>query len=98
MGFGRRTHCGRGGWHRGRRPKAAGEGTRGSLGTISGAALVLATRDMPAESRGAAALDGAHHLQLVEADVTAVGRTPSRPVGADNIRELQRWPAHGSGG
>jgi hypothetical protein len=39
MGFGRRPHCGRGGWHRGRRPKAAREGTRGRLGTISGAAL-----------------------------------------------------------
>jgi hypothetical protein len=39
MGFGRRPHCGRGGRHRGRRPKAAKEGTRGRLGTISGAAL-----------------------------------------------------------
>src|SRR6202035_2177928 len=39
MGFGRRPHCGRGGWRRGRRPKAAREGTRGRLGTISGAAL-----------------------------------------------------------
>jgi hypothetical protein len=39
MGFGRRPQCRRGGWHRGRRPKAAREGTRGRLGTISGAAL-----------------------------------------------------------
>jgi hypothetical protein len=39
MGFRRRPHCGRGGWHRGRLPKAAREGTRGRLGTISGAAL-----------------------------------------------------------
>jgi hypothetical protein len=61
------------------------------------AGLVLATRDMPAESRGAAALDGAHHLQLVEADVTAIGLAPSRPVVAEDIRDLQRWPAHRSG-
>jgi hypothetical protein len=53
---------------------------------------------MPAESRGAAALDGAHHLQLVEADVAAVGVTPSRPVIAEDIRDLQRWPPHDSGG
>src|SRR6202162_1153656 len=60
------------------------------------AGLVLATRHVPAESRGAAALDGAHHLQLVEADVTAIGVTPSRPVIAEDIRDLQRWPPHGS--
>src|ERR1700704_3270067 len=58
------------------------------------AGLVLATRDMPAESRGAAALDGAHHLELVEADVAAVGPTPSRPMIAEDIRDLQQEPPH----
>jgi hypothetical protein len=60
------------------------------------AGLVLTTRHMPAESRGAAALDRAHYLELVEAKVTAVGVTPSRPVVAEDIRDLKRWPAHRS--
>jgi hypothetical protein len=42
-----------------------------------------------AESRRAAALDGAHHLQLAEADVTAVGLTPRGAVVAEDIRNLQ---------
>jgi hypothetical protein len=59
------------------------------------AGIVLATRHMPAESRRAAALDRAHHLQLAEADVAAVGVTPRRPVAAEDIRDLQQWPGHG---
>ena len=53
------------------------------------AGLVLTTRNMPAERCGAAALDRAHHFELVKADVTAVGATPSRPVVAEDIRDLQ---------
>jgi hypothetical protein len=49
---------------------------------------LLAARDMPAESRRAAALDGRHDFQLAEADVAGVGATPSRPVGAEDIRDL----------
>jgi len=64
----------------------------GDAGVAAG--LVLATRDMPAERRGATALDRAHHLQLVEADVTAVGLAPSRPMVAKDIPDLQRWPPH----
>jgi hypothetical protein len=45
---------------------------------------------MPAEGCGAAALDGRHHLQLVEADVPGIGSTPCRPVVAKDIRDLQR--------
>jgi hypothetical protein len=59
------------------------------------AGLVLATRNMPAESRCAAALDRAHHLQLAEADVASVGITPRRPVAAEDVRDLQRWSGHG---
>jgi len=54
-----------------------------------GAALVLATRNMPAERRRAAALDGTHDLQLLQADMTAVGFTPSGTVVAEDIRDLQ---------
>src|ERR1700756_2961719 len=58
------------------------------------AGVVLAARDMAAERHRAAALDGAHHLQLVEADVSAVGFTPSGTLVAEDIRDLQSWPAH----
>src|SRR5437879_13397933 len=49
---------------------------------------------MAAERRGAAALDRRHHLQLIEADVTGMGRTPRRPVVAEDVRDLQRWAGH----
>jgi hypothetical protein len=49
---------------------------------------VLAARDMAAERHCAAALDGRHHLQLVEADVSGVGAAPRRPVVAEDIRNL----------
>src|SRR5256885_14144882 len=58
------------------------------------AGVVLAAGDMAAERRRAAALDCAHHLQLVETDVSAVGFTPSGTVVAEDIRDLQSWPAH----
>jgi hypothetical protein len=38
--------------------------------------------------RGAAALDRTHDLQLVEADVTDVDRTPRRSVGALTLRTM----------
>src|SRR5580704_11446198 len=59
-----------------------------------GAGLVLATHDVPAERRRAAALDRAHHLELAETDVAAVGVTPSGPVVAEDIRDLQGWATH----
>src|SRR6202521_5081088 len=61
------------------------------------ASLVLATPDMAAERRRAAALDRAHHLHLVEADVPGVGLPPRRPVVAEDIRDLQLWTGHGRG-
>jgi hypothetical protein len=54
----------------------------------------LAARDMAAKGCRAAALDGRHHLQLVETDVTGIGTTPCRSVVAKNIRDLQRQTAH----
>ncbi len=59
------------------------------------ATFVLAARNMAAERGGAAALDGTHHFQLREADVAAVGFTPSGTVIAEDIRDLQHWPGHG---
>ena len=58
---------------------------------------VLAARHMAAERRGATALDGRHHLQLVEAKVSGIGRPPRCPVIAEDIRDLQRWTEHGRG-
>jgi len=55
---------------------------------------VLAARDMPTERRRATALDRTHHLQLVEADVPAIGLTPSRAVIAEDVRDLQSWSNH----
>src|SRR5258708_34862286 len=55
----------------------------------------LAARDVSAEGRRAAALDGAHHLELEQADVTAVGMTPRGPVVAEDVRDLQSWTGHG---
>jgi hypothetical protein len=74
-----------------------------TLGTVPVAARVvgndgvralLAALDMAAECRRAAALDRCHHLQLVEADVAGIGRTPRHPVVAKDIRNLQRWTEH----
>src|SRR5204862_5493534 len=58
------------------------------------ARLALAARNVASERRRAAALDGRHHLQLLEADVAAVGLTPSGAVVAENIRNLQSWTGH----
>jgi hypothetical protein len=55
---------------------------------------VLAARDVSAQRRRAAALDGAHHLELEQADVTAVGLTPRGPVVAEDVRDLQSWTGH----
>ena len=61
----------------------------GVVGDVRVRAL-LAARDMPAESRRAAALDGRHDLQLAEAHVTGVGVTPRRSVAAEDVRHLDR--------
>ena len=41
---------------------------------------VLTARDMAAERRRTTALDRTHHLQLIEAHMSAVGYTPSRTI------------------
>ena len=57
---------------------------------------LLAARDMPAESGRAAVLDGRHDLQLAEAHMTGIGSAPCRPMGAEDIRDLERADAAGS--
>jgi hypothetical protein len=44
-----------------------------------------------------AALDGTHHLHLVETGAAAIGITPSGTVIAEDGRNLQGWPSHGRG-
>jgi len=44
-----------------------------------------------------AALDGAHHLELVKAHAAAVGIAPCGPVAAEDVRDLQTWPGHAGG-
>jgi hypothetical protein len=61
------------------------------------APFILAARNMAAERGGTAALDGTHDFQLREADVAAIGLTPSGTVIAENIRDLQHWPGHSGG-
>lgn len=62
----------------------------GDLGEAAG--RILATHDMAAESRGAAALDRVHYLVLLATDVTPVGITPSGAVIAEDVRDLQLRP------
>jgi len=77
-----------------------------ALGTVPIAAAVvgdhcmravLAACHMPAEGSRAAVLDGAHHLELVEADAAVVGIAPCGPVAAEDVRDLQTWPGHADG-
>ena len=55
---------------------------------------ILAARDVSAQRRRAAVLDGAHHLELEQAHVTAVGMTPRGPVVAEDVGDLQSWTGH----
>jgi len=53
---------------------------------------VLTALDMPAQRRRSAALDRRHDLELAEAHMAGMGRTPGRPAAAEDIRHLDRWP------
>jgi hypothetical protein len=55
---------------------------------------VLTAGNVPAEGCRAAALDRAHHLQLGEAHMAAIGLTPSGTVVAEDICDLQSGTAH----
>jgi hypothetical protein len=53
---------------------------------------VLTAFDMPAQRRRSAALDRRHDLELAEAHMAGMRRTPSRPTVAEDVRNLDRWP------
>ena len=59
------------------------------------ARCVLTACEVAAERRRAAAFDGTHYLQLVEAHMAAVGVTPRGTVIAENVRDLQSRSNHG---
>ena len=46
---------------------------------------------MSAQRRAAAVLDGRHGFELAETEVTALLVAPGRPVGAEDVRDLQAW-------
>ena len=53
---------------------------------------VLAALDMTAQRHRSAALDRRHDLELAEAHMAGMGRTPSRSAAAEDVRRLDRWP------
>ena len=57
-------------------------------------AAVLAGRDVAAQRRRAAPLDGRHHLELAEAEVAGIGVAPGWPAGAEDVRDLQPFAGH----
>jgi hypothetical protein len=52
----------------------------------------LAALDMTAQRRRSATLDRRHDLELAEAHMAGMGRTPSRSAVAEDVRHLDRWP------
>ena len=50
--------------------------------------------DMPAKGGSAAALNGGHHLQLRQVQMSGVVPAIRRAMGAEDIRNLQLWAGH----
>jgi len=50
---------------------------------------------MATQRRAAALFNGRHDFELTQAQMTALGLSPSRPVGAEDIRDLQGGACHG---
>src|SRR5712691_12618880 len=69
-------------------PVAAG--VVGDLDLITG----LATQYVSPQGRAAALFDGRHHLELTETQMTVLCLPPSRPVGAEDVRDLQGGAPH----
>jgi len=57
----------------------------GDLGLRAG----TAAQRVAAQRRAATTLDGRHDLELAETEVAVLSMAPSRPVGAEDIRDLQ---------
>ena len=52
----------------------------------------FAALDMTAQRRRSAALDRRYDLELAEAQMAGMGRTPSRSAAAEDVRHLDRRP------
>jgi hypothetical protein len=70
-------------------PVAAG--VIGNLDLLAG----VAAQHMAAQRRGAALFNGRHDLALTQAQVSMLRLAPGRPVGAEDIRDLQARRSHG---
>ena len=55
----------------------------------------VAAQYMTPQRRAAALFDGRHHLELTEAQVRVLRLPPGRPVGAEDVRDLQGAAPHG---
>ena len=69
-------------------------GTVPVLARVVGDVLVIAFgagRHMPAERLGSAGLNGGHHFELAQADMTRIGPPPRRAIAAKDVSDLQRW-------
>ncbi len=75
------------------RTMAVTAGVVGDLRMLTGRALQHVT----AQRRTAALFDGRHDLELAEAEVSGLRTTPRRPVGAEDIRDLQVGARHARG-
>ena len=75
------------------RTMAVTAGVIGDLRLLTGRALQHVT----AQRRTAALFDGRHDLELAEAEVSGLRTTPRRPVGAEDIRDLQVGARHARG-
>ena len=58
------------------------------IGDVLMAALG-AGRHMPAECFGSAGLNGGHHFELAETDMSSIGLPPRRTMGAEAVSYLQ---------
>ena len=54
----------------------------------------VAAQYMSPQRRAAALFDGGHHLELPQAQVALLRLPPSRPVGAEDVRDLQGGAPH----
>ncbi len=55
---------------------------------------LCAGRNVPAERGGPAILDGRHHFELRQVQVSGMVPTIGSPMGAEDIRNLQFWPGY----
>ena len=54
----------------------------------------VAAQYMSPQRRAAALFDGGHHLELTETQVAVLRLPPGRPVGTEDVRDLQGGALH----